>query len=298
MNASLTPVQQPTVVVSGVSSGIGLGIASYLTQAGYSVFGTVRSEKDAIIASGTLTDNFRPLVVDIRNRDEVRAAQEQVRDQLKERTLTGLVNNAGLAAFGPLEILDNETFEDVVSVGLMGTRNMINAFLPLLRSRNLDEPGKIINISSLSGILNTPMNGAYCVAKHALESLGEVYRRELLPAGIDVVSIRSGPIQSQIWRKSAAKPEDYEDPDYQIMAQSVRRVMQDAELRALPASVIAETIGDILQGRKTGTAYHLSHGAWTARVLASLPDRWADRLIARSLLKRNSNNQKSRGWGK
>ena len=84
-------------------------------------------------------------------------------------------------------------------VNLIGTRIVTNAFLPLLRHDDRLQSGQIINISSLSGILNTPMNGAYCVAKHALESLGEIYRRELLPDGIDVVSIRSGPVQSEIW---------------------------------------------------------------------------------------------------
>ena len=118
------------------------------------------------------------------DKEKIQSAAREVSSKLDGNPLAGLINNAGHALFGPMECLDDQEFEQSLLVNVSGTRNVTNAFLPMLRSTPRSPPGKIINISSLSGIVNTPMNGAYCVAKHGVESLGEIYRRELLPAGI------------------------------------------------------------------------------------------------------------------
>ncbi len=276
--------ESPCVVVTGVSTGIGQSICRELIAADYTVFGSVRKRSDSDDLSAELGNLFFPLVFDVRNKESVLHAAQIVESQLQGQTLRGLINNAGIAAFGPLEFLDDSDFESSISVNLTGVRNVTNAFLPALRGTASERPGKIVNISSLSGILNTPMNGAYCVSKHALESLGEVYRRELLPSGIDVVSIRSGPIQSEIWNKSRVEEDAYEDATYQRMAHKAQRIMASAEKNALPASAIATTVIDILSGRKSRVAYHLSKGSWISLFLSVLPARWADRLIIRSLM--------------
>ncbi len=274
----------PAVVVTGVSSGIGRAIVEQLIDDGYDVFGSVRNEEDANTLAEQLGHKFRPLVFDVREREKVQQAAEFVKTKLNGNVLHGLVNNAGVAAFGPIELLDDDAFEASIDINLIGVRTVTNAFLPLLRGTDSEIPGRIINISSLSGIVNTPMNGAYCVSKHALESLADIYRRELLPAGIDVVSIRSGPIRSEIWNKARADGDAYDDAAYQKMATKARRIMARAEKDALPASAIAETVIDIFAGRKKRVAYHLSKGAWVSRFLAVLPARWADHLITQSLM--------------
>ena len=225
-------------------------------------------------------------------------------DKLCDRPLHAIVNNAGVAAFGPLECLDDDRFEQSLRINVIGTRNVINVFLPLLEgyprapghdgssvvditSRNVGtRKGKIINMSSLSGILNTPINGAYCVAKHGLESLGEVYRRELLGLGIDVVSIRSGPVQSQIWNKHA-QPDAIVCPHtlYDQMSVNARKLMQSAERDALPGSVVGQLVVDILDDRKKRAHYEIGKGAGWAKLLSRLPSRLSDRLIHRALNK-------------
>jgi len=282
-----------TVVVTGVSSGIGEAIAWHLLQAGYKVFGSVRKDADASRLQDKLGDKFVPMLFDVRDKEAIKSAAQQLAESLKGEPLTALVNNAGLAAFGPMECLDDDEFDDIVAVNLLGTRYVTNAFLPLLRlpspgklRDSSQSAGKIVNISSLSGILNTPMNGAYCVSKHALESLGEIYRRELLSAGIKVVSIRSGPIQSQIWEKNSQKLPHYENPDYQLMSKNAQAIMLDAAKNALPASVIAELVHDIIENRKRKLAYEVGRGAVFSVLLAKwVPAKLSDRLIGRALLK-------------
>lgn len=274
----------PAVVVTGVSSGIGAAIVRRLVDTNFLVYGSVRKKADADPLSGDLGDRFCPLVFDVRDRDAVREAAQTVKSARHSGNLAGLINNAGVAVFGPIELLDDNAFDISVAVNLNGVRNVTNAFLPLLRGNETHAPGKIVNISSLSGIISTPMNGAYCITKHALESLGDIYRRELYPAGIDVVSIRSGPIQSEIWNKAHTQEDVFDDATYQQMANKVRAIVRRAKKDALPASVIADTVLDVLEGRKKRAAYHLSKGAWTSLFLAALPARWADRLIVRSLM--------------
>ena len=285
-------ISSNSVVVTGVSSGIGEAIARYLLHSGYKVFGSVRKREDADRLKDSMGDRFLPMLFDVRDIDAIRQEATQVADSLNGRPLTALVNNAGLAAFGPMELLDDKQFNDIIAVNLIGVRNVTNAFLPLLRktvvqgSQTHKKPGKIVNISSLSGILNTPMNGAYCVSKHALESLNEIYRRELLSSGINVFTIRSGPIQSKIWVKNSQSLPPYENPDYQRMRENAQAIMDDAASKAIPASVIAELVHGIIENRKRKLSYEIGRGAVGAKLLSSwIPTRLADRLINRTLLK-------------
>ena len=294
MGYKLTGDTRRTVVVTGVSSGIGRAICKFLVKQNVKVFGSVRAAKDGDDLTEELGRDFQPLLFDVCDRAAIAQNRNRVADHLDGGVLTALINNAGLAQFGPQEFVDDREFEHVVSVNLFGPRNVTNAFLPLLRRHASNQggatgshssPRKIINISSLSGILNTPMNGTYCISKHALESMGEIYRRELIADGVDVVSIRSGPIQSEIWNKNLQTAPDYEHEPYNEMSRTARTIMRDAQATAMPAEVIAKLIWDIIEGRRRRTAYALGEGALMSRLLSSdfMPNRLADWLIDRKL---------------
>jgi len=289
---SINESRSRAVVVTGVSSGIGAAIARHLMDNGYLVFGSVRNRKDADDLVQSHKTLFHPLVFDVRHNADVKAAAKLTHEILSGQQLSALVNNAGLALFGPMEYLDDKKFEDTFAVNVFGTRNVSNAFIPLLRLTQLESAsgsvqahaGKIINISSLSGILNTPMNGAYCISKHAMESMGEIYRRELFPFGIDVCSIRSGPIQSEIWNKNIDSKVSYNNADYDLMAENAQSVMRKAAKTALPAAVVAKLVQDIIENRKRKIAYEIGAGSMTAKLLSSyLPTRIVDKLIDRAL---------------
>ena len=276
------------IVVTGVSSGIGQEMARCFARKGYRVFGSVRKPADSQVLEAELGERFHTLVFDVCDTPSIKAATEQVSNIVGDDGISSIVNNAGLALFGPVELLDDEAFEHIMKVNVLGTRFVTNAFLPLLRKGNDKERGaKIVNISSLSGIFNTPMNGAYCVSKHAMESLGEIYRRELFGEGIDVVSIRSGPIQSEIWRKNLDESKAYDDTPYAIMAKKTHGIMEHAKKSALPPIVIADLVLDIIEGRKKKLSYHVGEGARVSQIFGSslMPKRLADKLIYNALTK-------------
>jgi len=276
------------VVVTGVSSGIGKAVAQTMAGHGFRVFGSVRKPEDAAGLQQELGALFEPLLFDVCDVQAIRSQANKVKKMVGDQGVSALVNNAGLALFGPLELIEDDAFEHIMKVNVSGARYVTNAFLPHLRSaHSVHQASKIVNISSLSGIFNTPMNGAYCVSKHAMESLGEVYRRELLPEGIGVFSIRSGPIKSEIWNKNIDESSPYADTPYAKMAKKTQRIMAHAKKSAMPAEVIAKLVLDIIEGREKRLSYHCGAGRRISRLLSSslMPKRLADRLINNSLHK-------------
>ena len=275
------------ILITGVSTGIGYDVVRHFVGRGYFVFGSVRKEADQQRLESEFPERFKCLLFDICDRAAIDTAFKQVEQVLGGQLLTCLVNNAGVALAGPLQLIDDERFDHQLLVNVSGTRNVINAFLPMLgATKDRDpsvQPGKIINNSSISGIVNTPVNGSYCISKHAIESLGEVYRRELMMYGIDVVSIQSGPIQSQIWEKNIGASSEFEQSDYQTMIRQTEAILADAQKLAQPPSVFSELIEKIIDNPRPRLAYVIHQQPWQIRMLRWLPQRWVDRIMHKKL---------------
>lgn len=278
----------PVVLVTGVSSGIGFDIAQHLTSLGYFVFGSVRTHASRDEVTAKMPSNFTALLFDVTDRTAIRDSVRSVEERLNGRRLYGLVNNAGIVEPGPMQLLEDERFDHAIAVNLMGTRNVINAFLPSLGAdggeARTGRPATIVNISSLSGVINTPINGAYCVSKHAQESLGEVYRRELSLFGIRVVSIQPGPIESQLWDKNIGAMARFMPSSYGRMTKRANEVMRSAQADAIPAIAVSRCVERALKSRRPRNAYIITKGRLRAWVFAHLvPARWMDRILAGQL---------------
>ena len=275
------------VLITGISTGIGNDAAGFLIEKGYHVFGSVRKEEDVVRLTSQYPKQLTCLKFDVTKIDEIKAAFSIVEKELNGTKLSGLVNNAGLALGGPIELMDDEKFRYQMEVNLFSVRNVTNVFLPLLKgdkSKNI-KGGKIIMISSLSGIFNTPFNGAYCISKHAMESLGETYRRELMMYDIDVVSIQPGPIQSKLWDKNINKYEEFGDTDYGKLMGRANKIMKNAERNALPARTISKLVYKILT-QKTRLAFVVNKNKFmTILFVKYAPARWVDRYFYKQFFK-------------
>jgi len=275
------------VLITGVSSGIGNAIAGYLIERGFYVFGSVRKDSDINRLTQQYRKNFSCLKFDVTKTEEIKIAFKSVHQQLKGSLLCGLINNAGLAIGGPMELMDDTKFRQQMEVNLFAVRNVTNIFLPLLKGNKLQKirGGKIIMISSLSGIFNTPFNGAYCISKHAMESLGETYRRELMQYNIDVISIRPGPIQSKIWEKNINQYDEFSGTEYGQLMDKANKIMKKAEKDALPAREISKLIYKILtRHTKLSFVVHKNR-ILTVLFIKYMPARWVDRIFYRQLFK-------------
>src|SRR5215510_4870930 len=193
-----------SVVITGVSTGIGWGTTKVLIQKGFRVFGSVRKTQDAERLSKEFGANFIPLIFDVTDEAAVQAGARQVQEQLNGETLFGLVNNAGIAVPAPLIHQSTDDFRHQLEVNLVSVLIVTKAFVPLLGSdRSLTgNPGRIINMSSVGGKRGGPFLGAYVTSKHGLEGFSETLRRELMLYGIDVIIIGPGAIATPIWDKA------------------------------------------------------------------------------------------------
>jgi hypothetical protein len=276
-----------SAVVTGVSSGIGLATARVLAARGFRVFGSVRKASDAAPLAAELGESFTPLVFDVTDAVAVAAAAEAVGRALGGDGLAGLVNNAGIAVPGPLELLPLEDFRRQLEVNLVGPLAVAKAFLPLLGAdpRRAGPPGRIVNVSSVAGRSGAPFLGAYVAAKHGLEGLSESLRRELMIHGIDVVIVAPGAIVTPIWEKGAA--EDASGAAGTPYAEPLRRFRAyalETGRAGLPPERVGEVIHEALTAARPKVRYAVIPDrlrTWTLPML--LPRRLVDRFIARGL---------------
>ena len=276
-----------SIVVTGVSTGIGWGIAKVLTQNGFRVFGSVRKPQDAERLSREFGLNFVPLLFDVTDEPAVLTAAEQVREQLNGEKLFGLVNNAGIAAPAPLIHQDTNEFRHQIEVNLVSVLIVTKAFVPLLGvDRSLPgEPGRIINISSVGGRNGGPFLGAYSASKHAVEGFSESLRRELMLYGIDVIIVAPGSVATPIWDKAEQEElSPYMHTDYVEAAQRVQKYMVEDGRKGYPPEKVGEVVLHALTTAKPRVRYSVIPGGAFRRIIQSLlPRRVVDNIIAKNL---------------
>lgn len=194
----------PSVVVTGVSSGIGWGTANVLLHHGFQVFGSVRRQEDADRLSAAWGEAFFPLLFDITDEQAVHRAAAVVADRLQGQTLSGLVNNAGIAVPAPLIHQPIREYRQQLEVNLVGPLIVTQAFVGLLGAdhQRTGHPGRIINISSVGGKIAGPFLGAYHASKFGMEGFSDSLRIELMVHGIDVIVIGPGAVATAIWDKA------------------------------------------------------------------------------------------------
>jgi len=276
------------ILITGVSSGIGRDALRLLHSKGYHIFGSVRKTADAQKLTQEYPERFTPLIFDVQDHDAVVKASKIVLDTCG--ALHGLINNAGVAVPGPLQYMSEEDFERQLDINVKAVRRITNVFLPLLGATPnfKSSPGRIINISSVAGLFNSPFNGAYSISKHALESMTDIYRRELRRYGIKVVAIEPGPIKTDIWQKNLNSMEKYADTDYFDVLQKADVMIENAEKSALPVERISNLILKCLEKKNPKTRYIVHRNRLAFKLLAYyLPDKLVDWVVHRTLMSEN-----------
>lgn len=178
------------VLVTGASTGIGRKVTERLAANGFFVFAGAR--KDADLAELDAIENVQSIRLDVTKPDEIAAAVATVTQA--GRGLWALVNNAGVAVTGPLTETTEEDFDFVMDVNVYGPYRMTRAFAPLVVAAN----GRIVTISSISGILSSGRLGVYSMSKHAIEAFGDSLAAQMAPLGVKVSLVEPGNYNTQI----------------------------------------------------------------------------------------------------
>ncbi len=273
-----------SVMITGVSSGIGLATAVRLAGYGYHVFGSVRQPADAERVQAQLGERFTPLVFDVTDHAGVETAVSQVQAALGEQNLAGLVNNAGISTLGPLAHMPLDDFRRQFEVNLFGLLDVTQQFLPVLGARpGAPEPhGRIVNVSSVSGRIAYPFFGAYAASKHALEGLSDALRRELILYGIDVIVVEPGTTSTPIIDKASEGAGQYLDTPYSdIIRKMQSEAVAERRASAIPVEKVSDIIVKALEVENPKARYPIPRKRLSGWLIPRwLPDRWLDRIVA------------------
>ena len=274
------------VVITGASTGIGEACVKRLAAAGFHVFAGVRKAEDGAALQQATGDRVTPLLLDVTNTDQIAAAQATVATMVGENGLAGLINNAGIAVGGPLEFMPLDEFHHQMAVNVYGALAVTQAFLPLLRQAT----GRIVNMSSISGLAASPFLGPYAASKFALEALSDALRLELRPWGIHVILVEPGNIATPIWQKGLAFADQLEaklPPEAQAYYGPIFPFMRTmlTRSRGTPADAVAQVVEQALTAAQPNARYLVGNDAHLRTWLERLPTRWRDNLIASRLPK-------------
>ncbi len=273
-----------TALVTGASTGIGEAIALDLARRGWRVFATVRKQQDADRLNSNGLANLHVVFMDVTDKESIARAYEEVSAQLGDDGLDALINNAGIAVFGPLAYLPEERIRQQLDVNLFGQLTVTRTFLPLLARVK----GRIVFMSSLAGRTVSPFFGIYSASKHALEAAAQALRVELRPMGIKVIIVEPGSVKTPIWDKNGAGSEDafndlpQEALDiYKPSLRRASRIMRNLAESGIPAQKVADVVYRALTTRRPRDRYLIGRDAHMLVMVWRLPFRIRDRIMAR-----------------
>jgi len=268
------------VLVTGASTGIGHATARRMFDYGWDVFACARTDEDLERLG---EEGFTPIRLDVTDPDTIAAAKEE----LDERGLRGLVNNAGIAVSGPVEFVPLDELRRQLEVNLVGQVAVIQAFMPNIREAS----GRIVNVSSIGGRIALPLVGPYAASKFGLEAVSDSLRRELRPWGIHVSLVEPGAVVTPIWdkgRETASRLEDEMGQQartyYGRLAQRIRAETEKIPERGVQPDEVAQAIEHALTAPRPKLRYVIGRDAKTRlRIKALVGEKRFDALVARML---------------
>ncbi len=269
--------ERPYVLITGVSTGIGFDATRYLIERGYHVLGSVRKAADAERMQKEFPSHFTPLLFDVTDGAAIATAVEQVGKLVGKRGLAALVNNSGISGTAPLMHVPMADVRQMFDVNVFGLLQVTQAFLPLLGAvKNCPhDPGRVINISSISGGLVFPFVGTYGATKNAVEALTDGLRRELSIFGIEVIGIEPGNIKTPIWEKGSAADTRFAQTAYAEHMEKIPDLIAEMGRKGDPVETVSRAIHKAISASRPKTRYPLTF-LW--RLSRLLGDRALDRL--------------------
>lgn len=274
------------ILITGVSTGIGRATSVAFLHRGYHVFGSVRRSSSTDRLQAEFGAAFTPLHFDVTDHDAIARAEERVSSIVGEEGLAALINNAGIVIPGPLMYMPLEDFRAQFEVNLFGLLDVTQQFLPLLGARKNAPflPGRIVNISSVSGRIAYPFLGGYAASKHGLEALSDALRRELMLYGVDVILVEPGTTRTPIKEKFEFHIQQYKGTGYGRMVAGLERQLEKRAQNGLPVEKVVTVILRAVESKRPKTRYVVPRKRFTSWLLPRLlPDRWLDRLTAKQL---------------
>jgi NAD(P)-dependent dehydrogenase (short-subunit alcohol dehydrogenase family) len=289
-------MMRKSIVITGCSSGFGRATALELATRGWHVFATVRKEEDcaSLLDEATLMqccNNITPLLCDITQSEQVAALGQKVEELLRAELaaeqsnrmpgLDALLNNAGTAYAGPIELVSLDDMRAQFEINVFAHIAVTQALLPLLKTAK----GTIINVSSISGRISVPITGLYSGSKYALEGISDALRLELAHFGVRVVMIEPASSPTSIWKTSLERSQQHlgdsaEHSAYIRLVEYSERMANEFGRKGFPVRKFVDVVIKILESPRPRARYGVPGSATTLMLLRRLtPDFLWDAII-------------------
>jgi len=247
---------QKAVLITGATTGIGRVTAEQLAAAGFFVYAGAR--KDADLDELNKIDNMMAVRIDVTKQEQIDAAVKLIKEQ--GRGLWGLVNNAGVNVVAPMIEAKESDFDFLFDVNVFGVFRVTKAFAPMI----IESKGRIVNISSISGVLSGGGYGMYAGSKHALEAMTDALADELSDFGVHVSAVNPGNFASEIGLtrckrlledKSADDWGLFEDRRQEMLSDCKKRLDAGVKNEGTPPDAVARAVEQALFGENPRDRY-------------------------------------------
>lgn len=230
------------IFITGCSSGIGYETVFALQKRGHRVIASCRKSEDV---ARLIEEGVEALLMDVNESSSITNAFSELL-KLTSGRLDVLINNAGYGQAGALEDISRSVIRQQFETNVFGLLELTNLAVPVMRKQG---SGRIINISSILGIISMPMRGAYNASKYAVEGLSDTLRLELKSSGIDVISIEPGPIDSRFRDNAVDRSLQHIDTNtsffkkqYEVMLSSYKQNKANSIFTKKPDAVIKKLV--------------------------------------------------------
>lgn len=230
------------IVITGASSGFGKATAELLSQRGNKVYGISRRPMEH--------PQISYMQGDVRDAASVGACVERIIE--KEGRIDVLINNAGMGIGGSLELATQEEIDVQMGTNFMGCVNMCQKVLPYMRKQR---SGKIINLSSIGGVMGLPYQGFYSASKFAIEGFSEALSAEVKRWGINVSLVEPGDFATNFTANRKNSTTTMDDADYGPVFKTSLGLIEKEENGGLKPEVLAKKIETIVETRKPRMRY-------------------------------------------
>jgi len=242
------------ILITGCSSGIGYDTAHFLQKKGYKVYASARKKEDVERLKKEGLDTY---LLDVRDASQIQIVLEDILK--KDGSLYALFNNAGYGQPGALEDITTQTLKEQFETNLFGLHELTYQTLKIMRSQGY---GRIMQHSSVLGIISLRFRGAYNASKYAIEGLCDTLRLELAGTKIYVSTINTGPIKSdfrknatQMFKKNVDSKTSIWEDEYKAELLE-RKENKDNDIFTKQSDVVIKNILHALEANKPKPRYY------------------------------------------
>ena len=293
-----------SVIVTGASSGIGKATVIKLIESGYQVFGLARRydklvtlfSSESISKENKKEDLYIPIEFDITKPETFNDILGTILSRASENTVYGLVNNAGYVEPGAIEDISMNNLRDQFETNFFGLVGFTKKILPLMMTgRNKEEEGgggRIVNVSSLAGLISLPLIGAYSATKYALEAVSDALRIEVWNKNIKIITINPGVIETDIYDVLKTRRDDLinnknnnNTAEHSRFVGAYNKYFTKGKYTGLKSSVVADVICNSISSPNPKQKYIIgsSKEKIAVKLRPFIPDKLLSSLVAKRI---------------